>query len=166
LAVARILRPHGVRGELRAEILTEEPGRFGLLEQVYVGQAGEVPVLVQLQGYRFRMDRGWVLLKLAGYDDRNQAGALRGALVQIPESQALPLGEDEYYEHQILGLVVETLAGESLGHVTEVLYTGANDVYVVGHAGQELLIPALEDVVLEVDLAGGRLVVELPDGLR
>ncbi len=166
LVVARILRPHGVQGELRAEILTEDPERFGQLEQVYVGREGQPPVRLRLQRYRLRTDKGWVLLKLAGYDDRTQAGELRGALVQIPESQGLPLGEDEYYEHQILGLMAETAEGETLGCVTEILYTGANDVYVVSGAGEELLIPALEDVVLEVDLVGGRLVVELPDGIR
>jgi 16S rRNA processing protein RimM len=164
--VARILRPHGVRGELRAELLTEDPTRFGLLERVFVGQPDQVPVALRLERYRFRADRSWILLKLAGYDDRTRASELRGALVQIPMHESLPLGDDEYYEHQILGLAVETKEGEALGRVTEILYTGSNDVYVTRSAGQELLIPALEDVVLEVDLPGGRLVVDLPAGLR
>lgn len=166
LAVAQILRPHGVRGELRAEILTEDPTRFGLLERVYVAREGQTPVPLRLERYRLRLDRGWVLLKFAGYDDRDRADELRGAWVQIPESEGLPLDQDEYYEYQIIGLAAETSAGEDLGRVTEILYTGANDVYVVRSGDQELLIPVVEDVVLEVDLPGGRLVVDLPDGLR
>jgi 16S rRNA processing protein RimM len=165
LVVARILRPHGVRGELRAEILTEDPARFGLLKQVYVGREGQTPVPLPLERYRLRLDRGWVLLKLEGYDDRERADELRGAWVQIPESEGLPLDPDQYYEYQIIGLTVESPAGDDLGRVTEILYTGANDVYVVRSGSQEILVPAVEDVVLEVDLSGGRLVVDLPDGL-
>jgi 16S rRNA processing protein RimM len=166
LAVAHILRPHGVRGELRAEILTEDPTRFGLLKRVYVGREGQTPVPLRLERYRLRLDHGWVLLKFEGYDDRDRADELRGAWVQIPESEGLPLDQDEYYEHQIIGLTVETSSGEGLGRVTEILYTGANDVYVVRSGDQELLIPVVEHVVLEVDLPGGRLVVDVPDGLR
>ena len=77
----------------------------------------------------------------------------------------MPLGEDEYYVYQIVGLDVWTGEGEHLGRVSEVLFTGANDVYVVQGEKGEILIPAVEDVVLEVDLASGRLTVELMEGL-
>jgi 16S rRNA processing protein RimM len=75
------------------------------------------------------------------------------------------LEEDEYYEHQIVGLAVWTAGGGYLGKVDEVMSTGSNDVYVVRGEGQEVLIPAIEDVVLEINLAQGRLVVELMEGL-
>jgi 16S rRNA processing protein RimM len=86
-------------------------------------------------------------------------------LVQIPIEEAMPLGEDEYYVYQIVGLDVWTAEGEYLGRISEVLFTGANDVYVVQGEKGEILIPAIEDVVLEVDLDGGRLTVELMEGL-
>jgi 16S rRNA processing protein RimM len=82
--------------------------------------------------------------------------------------EAIPLEEGEYFEHQILGLDVRTAAGDPLGIVEEIIYTGANEVYVVRGLGaepRELLIPAIEDVVLQVDLVAGHLVVELPSGL-
>ena len=108
------------------------------------------------------------LLRLEGCHDRTAAEALRGYLVQIPREEALSLEEGEYYEHQILGLEVWTASGAHLGELVEIIYTGANDVYVVQPAdanGQDILVPALEDVVLDIDPDAGRLVVELPEGL-
>jgi 16S rRNA processing protein RimM len=104
---------------------------------------------------------------LAGCDDRAVAETLRTYLIQVPLEEAIPLEEDEYFEHQILGLEVWTAAGELLGEVAEILYTGANEVYVVrGHSPRrEILVPAIEDVVQVVDLEAGKLVVELPEGL-
>ena len=77
----------------------------------------------------------------------------------------MPLEQDEYYEYQIIGLAVWTTGGEYLGTVDEVISTGANDVYVVRGEEREILIPAIEDVVLEINLAQGRMVVELMEGL-
>jgi 16S rRNA processing protein RimM len=161
LAVGRIVRPWGVRGELKVEILTEDPARFERLETVYVG--------LQFVPYRLersRLHHRAVLLKLVGCDDRNAAEALRGSLVQVAIEDALPLEEGEYWIYQILGLEVYTLEGELLGVVKEVLETGANDVFAVrGRRGREILVPALKDVVLDIDLVAGRLLVELPEGL-
>ena len=166
LVVGQVLGAHGIRGELKVEILTEDPHRFGLLQQVLVGLEDKEPVPWILEGYR--LHKGHALLKLQGCDDRTAAEMLRGYYIQVHFEDALPLEEDEYFEHQIVGLQVWTAAGELLGEVAEILYTGANDVYVVrgGSPGRrDILIPAIEDVVLEVDLDGGRLVVELPEGL-
>lgn len=161
LAVGRILRPWGVRGELKVEILTEDPARFERLETVYVG-----PLFVPYRLERARLHSGAVLLKLAGCDDRTAAEVLRGLLVQVAMEDALPLEEGEYWAYQILGLEVWTSDGDLLGVVQEVLDTGANDVYVVrGRSGREVLIPALKSVVLDIDLAAERMLVELPEGL-
>jgi 16S rRNA processing protein RimM len=166
LAIGRVAGVHGLRGELKVDILTDDPHRFGLLERVLVGLEDEEPVPWPLEGYR--LHKGRVLLKLDNCDDRTTADTLRGHLIQVPLEEAIPLEEGQYFEHQILELDVWTAGGEHLGQVAEILYTGANEVYVVQAAGQrrrELLIPAIEDVVLEVDLEGSRLVVELPEGL-
>jgi 16S rRNA processing protein RimM len=88
--------------------------------------------------------------------------------VQVPFAEAIPLEEGEYFEHQIIGLDVSTASGEHLGRVVEIIYTGANEVYVVQSTGADrrrILVPAIEGVVLEVDLEAGQLIVELPDGL-
>ncbi len=161
LAVGRILRPWGVRGDLKVKILTEDPARFEWLETVYVG-----PLFVPHRVERARLHGGAVLLKLTGCDDCNAAEAFRGLLIQVDIRDALPLKEGEYWVHQIVGLQVHTPEGDLLGVVQEVLETGANDVYVVrARSGREVLIPALESVVLEIDPAAGRMVVQLPDGL-
>jgi 16S rRNA processing protein RimM len=164
LAVAHVIGVHGIRGEVKAEILTEDPSRFRLLKRVFIGLEGEEPRAWGLKGHR--LHRGRVLLKLEGCDDRDTAETLRGCLVLIPLDEAIPLAEGEYYEHQVVGLEAWTDGGESLGEVVQILYTGANDVYVVRNPHGEILIPAIAGVIREVDLEGGRLMVHLPEGLR
>lgn len=160
LIVGRVLAPWGYRGEVRAEILTDFPERFSSLKEIHVG-----PERVAFPVESARLHRGNVILKLAGIDDPEQAAALRGELLYVPLSAAVPLPEHHYYHHQIIGLEVWTTSGHFLGHVTEILETGSNDVYVVEQKGNEMLIPALAHVIEQVDLEHHRLVVTLPPGL-
>jgi 16S rRNA processing protein RimM len=160
LVIGRVARPWGTQGELKVEIMTDFPDRFALLRKVYLGPKA---VPFTLEG--FRLHKGSALLKLEGCHDRAAVEKLRGQLVQIPIEEAMPLEEDEYYEHQIVGLTVWTTGGECLGTVDEIIFTGSNDVYVVRGEGREILIPAIENVVLEVNLAKRRLIVEMMEGL-
>jgi 16S rRNA processing protein RimM len=167
LIVGEVLGAHGLDGELKVELTTDDPHRFRWLDRVFVGPEDEEPVARPLKGYR--LHKGRALIRLEGCNDRTTAEAFRGMLLQVPREEAIPLEEGEYFEHQILGLAVWTLDGEHLGQVTEIIYTGANDVYVVRSAGpdrREILIPAIADVVLRVDLEAGSLTVALPEGLR
>ena len=171
LAVGQIIGVHGVHGEVKATILTDDPSRFDFLTHVFVGPDGAEPVAYGLEGYR--LHQKWLLIKLEGVDDRNRAETLRGQLVQVSIEEAVPLAADEYYEHQIIGLEVWTTDGQDLGQVVEILYTRAHQVYVVQSADvqsaqgsrREILIPAVASVVREVNLETGRLLVELPEGL-
>jgi 16S rRNA processing protein RimM len=164
LAVGRIVGVHGVRGEVRAQILTQDPHRFRLLKQVFLGLEDQEPVPWRLEGYR--LHKGQVLLKLKGCEDRNTAETFRWQLVQVPLAEALPLNEDEVYEYQLLGLSVWTQDGEPLGTIEEIIETGANDVLVLSSPERgEILVPATDDVIQQVDLDAGRMVVALPDGL-
>jgi 16S rRNA processing protein RimM len=161
-----VIGAHGIAGELKVKILTDDPQRFAVLERVFLGLEDKDPIPWSLAGYR--PHKSWALLRLDGCEDRTAAEGLRGYLVQVPREEAIPLEDGEFFEHQILGLEVWTASDTCLGEVTEIIYTGANEVYVVrgadpGH--REILIPAIEDVVLNVDLEAGRLVVELPAGL-
>jgi 16S rRNA processing protein RimM len=160
LVIGRVVRPWGTQGEVKVEIMTDFPDRFSLLRKVYLGPKA-VPFV--LEG--FRLHKGAALLKLEGCHDRATVEKLRGQLVQIPIEEAMPLDQDEYYEYQIVGLAVWTVGGEYLGTVDEVVFTGSNEVYVVRGEGREILIPAIEDVVLEINLDQGRLMVELMEGL-
>jgi 16S rRNA processing protein RimM len=113
-----------------------------------------------------RWHKGALLLKLGGCDDRNAADGLRGRLVQIPIEDAGPLEEGEYFHFEVVGVQVETEDGERLGQVVEVLETKAHDVYIVRGPEGELLLPAVESVVRELDLEYGRMVVRLLSGMQ
>lgn len=164
LAVGRVLRPHGVRGELRVGILTDYPERLGQHTDFYLAQPDSPDVVQCYPVEKLRRSKKVLLLKLAGCDDRNAADELRGMLVQIPIEEAVPLEEGEYYYFQLVGVRVEMENGEWLGQVTEVLETGANDVYVVQGPRGEVLLPAVDDIVLELDLELKRMVVRLLPG--
>ena len=112
-----------------------------------------------------RWQKGMVYLRLSGIEDREAAAELRGRLLAIAESELEPLPEGQYYRFQLIGLAVVSTDGEELGRVTEVLSTGANDVYVVRGDRGELLLPATDEVVREIDLEGGRMFVEALPGL-
>ena len=107
----------------------------------------------------------FVLLKLDGYPTRTEAELLRNELLQVPEDEAIPLEEGEYFLHQLLGLEVVTENGRSLGRLTNVLETGANNVFIIDRPGGELLVPDIPDVVRDVDVAGGRVVIRPLPGL-
>jgi 16S rRNA processing protein RimM len=160
LAIARVVKPWGVRGELKLEVLTGFPDQLGRLKHVYLG-----PEAVQYTVARFRWHSGELLLQLADVRDRNAAEMLRDQLVQIAREDATPLEPGQFYEYQIVGLNVITLGGEPLGQVVEVLSTGANDVYVVQGPRGEVLLPARAEVVQAIDLDAGTMTVTLLPGL-
>lgn len=165
LAVGRVLRPHGVRGELRIEVLTDHPERLQQHAHFYLASPNSPETVRRYPVEKLRRSRKVLLLKLGGCDDRNAAEELRGQLVQILFEEAAPLEEGEYYHFQLIGVKVETESGEALGRIVEVLETKANDVYVVHGPRGEMLLPAVEDVVLELDLELKRMVVRLLPGM-
>jgi len=161
MVVARILAPRGIRGEVKATILTDFPNRFSLLKTVYLGEELEP---IQLESCR--LYNRYVLLKFRGLDRREAVERLRGKLIQIRDDKAIPLEEGTYYVHQIIGLEVWTEKNEYLGIIDDVLFTGSNEVYIVKNKEDEILIPAIAQVIQEVDLEAGRLSVHLLEGLR
>ncbi len=156
-----MLRPHGVRGELLLESLTDFPEHLAEQKTVYLG---DPPQPHPLAGVRQR--RGELILRLADCSDREAAEAFRDQLVQVEAQAAAPLPPGLYDPHQLIGLAVYTEEGEHLGELVEILETGANDVYVVQGAQGEVLLPVIADVVRTVDLDVHRLTVHLLDGLR
>jgi 16S rRNA processing protein RimM len=160
LAVAKIQRPWGVRGWVKIEVQTDFPQRF---EQPGDFLLGDERRPVHLQAGR-RVHGGYVI-KLAGYDTPEAAAALRLQTLYIPIEQAMPLPAGEYYIYQIVGLEVWTDAGERLGVVSDVWQPGSNDVYVVERGAETVLLPAIKDVILEIDLERRRMLVHLLEGL-
>lgn len=161
LVIGRIIKPHGVRGEMRVEIITELPERFTWLETVYLGEHDPQPVSVE----SVRFHKSFVLVKLVGYDSREEAAELRSQLLQVPEDEAIPLEEGEYYLYQLEGLAVYTDEGEHLGELVEVIETKANNVFVVQGSRGEVLLPDTDEVVLDIDFENGRIEVHLLPGL-
>ncbi len=159
--VGEILKPWGYRGEVKVQILTDFPKRLAKLKTAYLGTDARV---VQVE--RARLHSGFALMKFAGVDTPEAAARLRGQVVQIPAEEAAPLPAGQYYHHQIIGLEVFTAEGARLGTVEEILETGANDIYLVRRDdGREVLLPAIQDVIQEIDLAHQRMVVQLMPGL-
>ena len=160
LLIGEITAPQGLRGEVRVFPHTDFPDRFAALTEIGVRRAGEPARVTAIDAVRVTGRR--IVLKLAGVDTLEDAESLRGAQLLIPRSQMVELGEDEYFHHQLLGLEVVSTAGESLGPITAIWPTGANDVYETPLA----MIPAVKEFVREVDLARGRIVVEVRPGLK
>ena len=162
--IGKIVNTHGVKGELKVLPTTDEPKRFGLLKEIYVEQK-------QLQKYKLqsvRYHKNFVLIKLEGVESMNDAELLKNALIKIDRKDSLPLAKDEYYISDIYELTVYTEEGRNLGVIKDIIYTGSNDVYVIKNqeTQKELLIPAIKQVVKEVNIAEGKMVVKLLEGLE
>ena len=161
LAVGKVRRPHGVVGDVLVEIYTDYPKRLKPGTKVYLG----VKVL-PLTICRQRFHNDGMLLAFDGFNTPEQVGLFRNQILYIETTHASELPEGEYYFHELLGLSVLNETGESLGELTEIMQTGANDVYVVTNvAGSELLLPAIPEVVLDVDLVARTMKVHLLPGL-
>jgi len=161
LVVGKIRRPHGVAGEALVEIHTDFPERLAPKTLVFVGAAHQ-PLTIRKR----RPHKDGLLLTFEDITTPEQVGLLRNQMLSIPAVDRPPLPEGEYYHHQILGLSVVDENGQELGRLAEILETGANDVYVVTRDdGTELLLPAISDVVLDVDLPRKTMRVHLLPGL-
>lgn len=162
LAIGKLRRPHGVRGEIMMDVLTDFPERLKPGLQLFVG-----PDYIPLQLRSQRSHGQTLLMSFEGYNSPEKVGELRNQIVYATAFDLPELEEDEYYFHELLGLDVVAETGESLGKLTEILETGANDVYVVQpDNGPEILLPATEEVILDIDLEQGTMHVNLLPGLR
>lgn len=157
--IGQILGAHGLRGEVKVASLTDIPDRFATLSEVAVRTARSFTVC-RVLGARETAPGTW-LLRLEGIGDRTAAEALRGAALLVREEDSPALPPDVYYVHQLIGLRVVTTDGRELGAISEVIETGANDVYVT----EKALIPAIPQVVQAVDLEAGTMLIEPMPGL-
>ncbi len=163
VAIAKILKPRGLRGEVVAEVLTDFPERFKGLE----GVTGVFPdgMRADLKIEKFWFQRNRIVLLFTGYDSIEIAERLRGVEICVPESSATDLGEGEYFDWQLQGCEVETIEGEAIGVVTRVMRTGGTEILVVENTGKEYLIPFAEAICTEVDIDSKRILVDPPEGL-
>ncbi len=156
IVIGEVTGAHGVRGAVRVAPVTDFPDHLLTLERVFVVQGG--------MGRSTRVERAWlagphIVMKLAGVETPEEAAVLRGATLRIPPTEVHPLPPGRFYIFQVVGLRVRTPEGQALGEVTEVLQTGSNDVYVVRTPdGNDLLLPATDDVIQAIDVAAGQMV--------
>lgn len=163
VAIARVARPHGIRGEVTADILTDFPERFEGLEAVTAKLADSGRTELKIE--RFRFHQGRVMLKFAGIDTVEDAEHLRNAEICIDEADEVELEADEYFDWELSGCRVVTLAGEDLGTVAEVMRTGGTEILVIRGGEKEFLVPFAEAICPEVDIENKRIVVDPPEGL-
>ncbi|MDX6212924.1 MAG: rRNA processing protein RimM [Frankiales bacterium] len=164
VVIGRIGKAHGIRGEVTVEVRTDDPdGRFAP-EAVLTTDRPERPTLVIEKS---RPHHGRMLVLFEGVPDRNAAELLRGTLLSVDAGADPDLDDpDEFYDHQLVGLTVVTVDGEVLGEVSDVVHLPASVLLSVARPeARELLVPFVASIVPEVDLPGGRVVVDLPPGL-
>ena len=165
VAVARVAKPRGVRGEVACHLLTDFPERFDELEELIAVFPGGRRERLTLEGCWLHGDR--VVLKLKGFESPEASAVLAGCVLAVPESEAVELEEGEFYDWQLEGCRVETVEGADVGTVREVLHTGgeAPVLVILDEAGRENLVPLAESICVEIDVAAKLIRVDAPEGL-
>jgi len=159
--VGKFRKPHGIRGEIRMTVLTDFPDLIEIGQQLYVGGNYQ---RYQIKNLRWKGDD--LLVSLQELPDRTAVEIFRNIPVYMKTEDIPAAPEGEYYLHQLIGIEVITDQGEKLGFLSEVLITGANDVYLVkSPEGKEVLLPAIDDVVLDINLEDKTLLVHILPGL-
>ncbi len=160
--IGTVVAPFGLRGELKVYSLTDIPDRFVTLEKVYLSTDERPHRIETVRPYKGEM----LILKFADISNVTAAETLRNATVRVPLDELPALPPDSYYQHDILGLQVLKMDGQSLGSISDIITTGSNDVYVVKTpVGKEHLIPAVKDVIKQVDLIRRVMYIEPMIGL-
>lgn len=162
LAVGRVRKPHGVHGELLAEMLTDFPERLG--RGVEVGIGHNQPELFFIVT-SVRVHKGLWLLRLGGCDSRERADELRGQYLFLPEQDRQSLPPNYFYEHELVGLACELADGSPAGTVLRLEKGDVGAWLVVAVEGREVLVPFVSPIVLRVDLSAGKVVLDPPEGL-
>jgi 16S rRNA processing protein RimM len=161
--IGKVLKPRGVRGEVKVEVITSFPEHFTALKELYLkkGKSWKVEKIEKAQIYsRF------VYLKFRNFNSIEEAEPLRNCELYIPEEELTSLKEGEYYVHDLIGIGVFSEAGEWLGTVKNVETYAANDVYTVeSENGGEFMIPAVSEFVIRIDIAEKKMVVREVEGL-
>lgn len=162
VGVAYVRRAWGTDGSLAVTQYSDDPDRLAPGTRVYL--EGNRPAKV----VEWHRAGSAIVLRLDAVRDSRDAEALRGTILEMERDDLPSAAPGVYYHFEIIGCAVHTTAGEDLGTITEILDTGANDVYVVSNAGasEDVLVPAVPDVVIDVDIGARLLTVDLPDGLR
>jgi 16S rRNA processing protein RimM len=161
--IGQISRPHGIKGSLRVQPLTDDPNRYRQLRRVFLSHddVNRFPFHIT----SVKISQRLIILHLQGIDSYDEAELWRKAFVQIPREECLPLPQGQHYHFEIIGLAVVTTTGETIGHIVNIESYPANDVFVVQKNDREYLIPYITDVVKKIDTENGIVMIEPIEGL-
>ncbi len=162
VAIAKLTKSRGIRGEMVGRVLTDFPERFENLEKVFA-VCGEKVSEIEIEKFWFQKDK--IVLKFKGFDTIETAETLRDCEICVPETEAVELEAGEFFDWQLEGCAVETLEGETLGVVRELMRTGGTEILVVKSADKEYLIPFAEKICTDVDVENKLIKVDAPEGL-
>lgn len=164
LQVGVITSTHGVRGEVKVFPTTDDTARFKKLKKVIL-DTGREQIELEIAGVKFF--KNMVILKFKEFNNINEVEKYRQKKLYVTRENAVKLKKDEYFIADLIGLRVQTDEGEALGELTDVIQTGANDVYVIRTAeDEEILLPAIKECIKEVDIEARDMVVHMMPGLR
>lgn len=163
VAIAKAVKTHGLSGEIVAKILTDFPERFGYTEKVFsVSPKGQIQKL-EIEDFWFQKNR--IVLKFVGIDSIEEAKKLVGCEICIHESEVVELEKDEFFDWQLIGCKVETIQGEKIGEVIEVMHGVASEILVVQGLKKDYLIPFVNAICPEVDIEKKNIKIDPPEGL-
>ncbi|MEO7672876.1 MAG: ribosome maturation factor RimM [Pyrinomonadaceae bacterium] len=163
VAIAKVTRSRGLRGEVVAELLTDFPERFdGLVDVTGVLPNGD---RIDLKIERYFFQKGRIVLKFSGYDTIEQGDELREVEISVPESEAVELEKGEFFDWQLEGCRVDTVDGETIGTVRELLRTGGTEVLIVAGTEKDYMVPFAESICIDVDVVEKLIRIDPPDGL-
>ena len=163
LEIGQIVNTFGIKGEVKVFPLTDDIKRFDDLETVYVKNKKESQ-LYNIESIKYH--KNFVLIKFKEINTVEQAETLRNSYLEVDRAQAIPLNEGEYFIADLIGLEVYSDEGKLIGKVDDIYNTGANDIYVVkDDLGKQTLLPGIKDVIKNVDLEKGQIIVHLIPGL-
>jgi 16S rRNA processing protein RimM len=162
VAVGRVLRPHGVRGEVVVEVLSDVPARFKKGSRVTGLREGAPPLSLTVAAGRVHKTGAVVLFE--GYGDRDQAAELRGLDLEVPRAEVPKAPRGTYYQFELIGCLCRD-QGEELGRVVEVVEDGGGVMLIVEGEGRRVPVPFVKEILKRVDVARGRIDLALPEGL-
>ena len=163
ITIAKLVKPRALRGEIVADILTDFPERFENLEKVLVVYPNDETAEIEIEKFWFQKNR--IVFKFAGFDSIEAADTLRNCEICIAETEAVELEADEFFDWELEGCAVETVAGEQIGTVKELMRTGGTEILVVAGESKEYLIPFAETICTSVDVEKKLIKVDAPQGL-
>jgi 16S rRNA processing protein RimM len=163
VAVARAVRTRGLKGEIVADLLTDFPERFAERKTFIAVAPDGQRLTIDLEDHWFQ--KGRVVLKLRGFDNIESSSKLIGYEIAVPEAERVELEPDSFYEWELEGCKVVDVEGKQIGHVTGLLRTGGVEVLVVRDDKHEYLVPMAQAIVVAIDIAKQKIVIDPPEGL-